>query len=60
MKLESLVIAGQHTAVNTFPSLVLNIEKCFVVLFPSSLKSNLKKAVAKKQSVIREAHGREF
>ena len=27
MKLESLVIAGQHTAVNTFSSLVLKI-KC--------------------------------
>ena len=45
MKLESLVIAGQHTAVNTFPGLVHTARHTMGVVRARSRLANLLEAV---------------
>ena len=44
MKLESLVIAGQHTAVNTFPGLVHTARHTTEVIHTRSRQANRKEA----------------
>ena len=44
MKLESLVIAGQHTAVNTFPGLVHTARHTTEVIHTRSRQANLLEA----------------
>jgi len=45
MKLESLVIADQHAAVNTFPGLVHTARQAMEVKFSLSKWANCKEAV---------------
>ena len=46
MKAESLVIAGQHTAVNTFPGLAHTARHATKVGFTRSRRANRKEASA--------------
>jgi hypothetical protein len=47
MKLESLVIADQHAAVNTFPGLVHTARHTTGVVWTQSRRANLREASAK-------------